>query len=258
MIISHQHKYVFVELPHTASTAISKELRENYSGEPILYKHSAYYEFTKIASPEEKKYFVFSGIRNPIDDLVSRYFKYKTNHNENYTNPERWKKNGGWIPAHQIKEYNDIVKNDLDFSGFFQRHCKLTYDNWSSLEHHNFDFVIHFENLQNDFQTVLNLIGIEPKRDLPQVNKTSEKEQDPFSYFSPETFQQAKEVLGPFMEKWGYEFPSEWGDASVPPMRQIEFQLLGIPRKFYWRYIKKQRGLGMPPVHVQVASDLDS
>ena len=67
MIISHKYKYLFVELPLTASTAVSKELRENYDGESILYKHATYHEFLKIASPEEKKYFVFSGMCNPLD-----------------------------------------------------------------------------------------------------------------------------------------------------------------------------------------------
>ncbi len=32
MIIRHRYKYVFVELPHTGSTAISEELRELYDG----------------------------------------------------------------------------------------------------------------------------------------------------------------------------------------------------------------------------------
>lgn len=43
VIISHEHKYVFAELPHTGSTAVSRELRENYAGEKILGKHSTYY-----------------------------------------------------------------------------------------------------------------------------------------------------------------------------------------------------------------------
>ena len=36
MIISHEHKYVFVEFPRTGTTAISKELCLNYFGKRIL------------------------------------------------------------------------------------------------------------------------------------------------------------------------------------------------------------------------------
>ena len=54
MIISHKYKYVFVGLPLAASTAISKELCEQYDGKAILAKHSIYQDFLKIATEEEK------------------------------------------------------------------------------------------------------------------------------------------------------------------------------------------------------------
>src|SRR2546426_260618 len=40
LIVSHKHRYVFVELPRTGSTAVRHELRELYDGTPILHKHS--------------------------------------------------------------------------------------------------------------------------------------------------------------------------------------------------------------------------
>ena len=49
MIISEKNKYLFLELPRTGSTAISKELRDHYDGKRILRKHSLYHEFKKIA-----------------------------------------------------------------------------------------------------------------------------------------------------------------------------------------------------------------
>ena len=90
MIISDEHKYVFVELPFTASTAISRELWEHYGGRRVLRKHSSYREFLKYASPEQRAYFVFSGMRNPLDEAVSLYVKLRTNHRNNYTKPMKW------------------------------------------------------------------------------------------------------------------------------------------------------------------------
>ena len=92
MIISHTHRYLFVELPRTGSTAISRELVQNYEGAHILWKHATYQDFLKVAKPEEKEYFVFSGIRNPLDDAVSRYFKIMTDHRERFTDPEKLKR----------------------------------------------------------------------------------------------------------------------------------------------------------------------
>ena len=60
MIISHVHRYLFVELPHTGSSAVSRELREHYAGTQILYKHARYAEFLRSCSAEERDYFVFS------------------------------------------------------------------------------------------------------------------------------------------------------------------------------------------------------
>jgi hypothetical protein len=71
MIISHKHKFLFVELPLTASTAISRELRANYGGEKILFKHATYQDFLRVANTHEREYFVFSGLRNPLDKAVS-------------------------------------------------------------------------------------------------------------------------------------------------------------------------------------------
>ena len=88
MIISHKHKYVFVELPQTASSAIAKELKANYDGHEILFKHALYStDFLKQAKPEEKAYKVISGMRNPMDICVSNYFKFKTDHENRYSNP---------------------------------------------------------------------------------------------------------------------------------------------------------------------------
>jgi len=40
VIISEKWKYIFVGLPYSASSAISKELIEKYDGKPLLGKHS--------------------------------------------------------------------------------------------------------------------------------------------------------------------------------------------------------------------------
>src|SRR3989338_4724317 len=77
MIISHKNKYLFIEMDNTGSTAISNELGRYYAGEEILWKHARYRDFLNQATAEEKKYFCFSGKRNPLDLLVTLYFRHK-------------------------------------------------------------------------------------------------------------------------------------------------------------------------------------
>jgi len=238
MIVSHEYKYLFVELPHTGSTSISKELREHYGGHTILAKHSPYNKFLRSASAEEKAYFVFSGIRNPLDVAVTEYFRLKTNHKEAFTKPKKWKKNGGWVPEYQLKQFKFIQDYNADFATFFKKYYKSPYDSWSCLSHKRFDFVIRFENLQDDFSKILHMLGIEQKRLLPTNNKTGGK-RDFLSYYTPEIQDQAKRVFGPFMKKWNYSFPPEWGNSSVSELSQLEFYLHSIPRNLYWRYLKR-------------------
>ena len=89
MIISHEHRFVFVELPRTGSTAVGKELIESYGGVRILRKHSSYGDFVRQATPDERTYFKFSSIRNPMDDAVSGYFKLATDHHGRYSDEMR-------------------------------------------------------------------------------------------------------------------------------------------------------------------------
>jgi hypothetical protein len=238
MIISHKYRYVYVELPRTGSKAISKELREQYHGSFIMRHHSTYIDFLKKASNEEKKYFVFSSIRNPLDSAVSGYFKYKTDHKQRYTSPVKLKKDRGIRGYLDYRVFDYLKRTNADFPTYFMKFYKIPYDNWASLSHNVFDFIIRFENIQEDFSKALTLIGIKQKRPLPLVNRTSMKERDFLTYYTPETIERAKRVFGPFMKKWGYEFPPEWGDASFSWYEMIGFGFFGLFRNFYWKHLR--------------------
>jgi hypothetical protein len=240
MIISHRYKYLFIEVPHTGTTAISRELREHYDGSPILRKHAHYSEFLKVATPEEQTYFAFAGIRNPLDEAVSLYFKYKTNHRGRFTRPRdtsarRVKAN---VTRANVETFKFIQETNANFPAFFKKTYKLPYNNVSSLSYKYCDFIIRFENIQADFVKALQFIGIEPVRPLPHINKTGQKRRDFSLYYTPEIIDQAKRVFGPFMKKWGYTFPPEWGDNSISHWDQVEFQCVDIVRNFYWKYVR--------------------
>jgi hypothetical protein len=248
MVLSHTYKYLFIELPHTASTAISRELCENYDGLSILSKHAHYHEFLRLASDEKKTHFVFAGVRNPLDVVVTLYFKQKTNHQGFFTDPKYWQKNGGHVSQADLLKFNFIRSNNADFVTYFRRFYRIAYDSWGTPSPKEFDYVIRYENLQDDFRQVLELLRIKQVRPLPIVNKTSEKEYDFWSYYTPEIHEQAIRVFGPYMKKWAYDFPAEWGDNRVPWSSQTQFYILRMIRKhllggpsFYAHLFRKLR-----------------
>lgn len=246
MIISHKYKYIFIEVPRTACTAIANELCLNYDGQRILHKHTLYPEFFRMANAEEKTYFVFAGVRNPLEIVVGDYFKIKNNHKGNYTNPKSWRKNGGWLNERDLEKFNWIKNTNADFPSFFLKYYKLPVDNLISLNENRFDYIIRFENLQDDFSQALELIGITKKRSLPSINKTTGKENKTLSYYTPEIQSRAIAICGPFMKKWGYDLPFEWGDNSITYINQLQFDILSIVRKVYWRYFRRTMGYGLP------------
>jgi len=242
MVISDKYKYLFIEMYNTGSTSISNELCEFYDGRRILRKHSRYHEFLKTATEEQKKYFVFSGIRNPMDTVISVYSKFANNHKGKYTDPQQWRKNGGYVKDKRLQLFSDIKNAQLTFQEYFLKYYKVPYDRWSRLDHEKFNYIIRYENIQNDFRAVLQKLNIEPLRDLPTLNKTEGK-QDYTNYYTPEIQKRAVFVFGPFMDKWGYSFPDDWNVKRTPLSSTILFSLLGIRRNLIWRQKDKVKEL---------------
>lgn len=239
MIISHQYKYVFVEYPRTGTTAVSNELCQNYSGMRILRKHSAYQEFLKSASPEEKKYFVFTSVRNPLDDAVSHYFKLRTDHRERYTNRKKVR-NGK-----RLAEYFDaflfryIESNNVDFPTYFRKFYVIPYNTWSTISIKRYNYIMRFENLSDDFASVLKMLEIDPIRPLPQRNVTGERKKEYWTYYTPEIIPRARRIFGPFMKQWGYEFPKEWGEQPISFWNQVEYEFFTLFRRVYWSVLRE-------------------
>ena len=231
MIISDEHKYLFVEQPHTACTATQAELRANYGGKKILDKHATYAGFLQVATPEQKRYFVFSGIRNPLDEAVSLYFKYRTDHAKKYSS--RW----DTLSERQQQAFEYVAAERADFASYLRRFYRRPYDNDTIIYHKHMDQVIRFEHLQEDFSLALQRLGLEQVRPLPMVNQTKERGSY-LDYYPPELRPYAARIFGPFMRKWGYELPADWVGVTVPRSAYIAFRILTPYRYIYRRYIR--------------------
>lgn len=240
MIISDKYKYVFIEFPQTGCSAVGRELMEQYDGRRILFKHAQLHEFMKNATEDEQKYFTFSTIRNPMDVVVSKYFKYLSDH-ENYA--EKKVQHGRMrrliMPKYEEARRDFIVNNDASFEDFFLKYYTLPYSAWSILSHHKLQYLMRFENLSEDFNEVLLRIGAEPKRPLPLFNKTGQKKKHFSEYYeSKKARERAIEIFGPYMREWGYEFPAHWEETSSVKPADGMYRLVNSFRKIYWRVLR--------------------
>ncbi len=177
MIISHKHKYIFVGLPFSGSSAISKELIEKYDGESIFTKHSNIQSVIKHKTINIKNYFVFAVYRDPIDINKSIYSKYINNTKEVFTDEKYLIINGGHISRKSVNLYHYIKSNNTTFEEFLKLNNKsfLPYDNVFSINEKHLDYVINFNKINSDFEIALTKIGLKSSRPLPIYNKTKDK-----------------------------------------------------------------------------------
>lgn len=243
MVISHRYKYLFIEIPLTASWAIHHELCTYYDGQLILHKPASYPEFRRIATDEEKKYFVFASVRNPLDAMVSGFFKYKTDHKRVFSNSEESLKYQ-IIDYADVNFYKHIRKSNITFESAFlsPKVWERPYSDMIEVSSDHLDFIIRYERLQEDFAEVLRLLGLEPVRPVPVTNKTQNRKANWESYYTPRMVEKAKRICGPFMHKWGYEFPPEWGDHQVSWQKQLEFRLANVMKKIYLVHFRYNDG----------------
>ena len=239
MIISHKYKFLFIGLPFSASSALTKELHTNYEGKPFLRKHSLYYEFAKVATEEEKKYFVFAVLRNPMEMTVTVYEKMRANAKGNFTNTQLFQKNGGHITDQQLERFKFIQDNNASFQEYFLQFFTKPHDTLASMTVNKCDFVIRYEHIAEDYITALKMAGVVSPLPLPVANKTSGKKKNEMDYYTEEIQQRAVYVFGPFLKKHGYNFPESWKNITIPYTSKILFELLSIVRRINQRLKKK-------------------
>jgi hypothetical protein len=238
MMISHEHRYVYIEVPRTGSSAVRRELREMYGAEPILRKHATYRDFLRQATDDEKTYFAFSGIRNPLDVAVTRYVHIKDNVKDHFTDPWSVQVRNSLASRIERRIYTWTKQRNATFEQFLMHWYLLPYDTWTSLDHEGIDMVLRFENLQEDFAQAVRRIGLEPVRPLPAVNVTPGRERSYVSYYTPHAIKRAVWVFGPYLEQWGYRFPESWDQVRVPTWSKVLMRIIRVYRSIYWKYFR--------------------
>lgn len=231
MVISDAHKYLFLEIPLTASWAIGNELCSHYGGERILHKHATFDEFQRSHVADGDDYLVFATVRHPLDKIVSRFLKLKTDHMGAFSSPEAAQEL--WTDYSDHEKFDFVSGSDATFQQYFRRYCRRPYGDLIDVSSDRLDFVIRYESLQQGFSKVLHLLGLERIRPIPLINPTAGKVRAWEFYYTSDIVEPAKRVCAPFMEKWSYEFPAAWGPHRPRWIDQVEYRLLGVVRKVY-------------------------
>jgi hypothetical protein len=184
MVISYKYKYIFVGLPYSGSSAITKELIEWYEGEFILKKHSNIQHLLKVQKIDLKDYFVFGVYRDPKQILISRYNKLLNNPDNRFSDPKFSKNRGGYVSDKAIKMSYQLRNEGISYQKFLAQKFKIfkfitiPYVNQFPVNAPYFNYVIRFKYLNEDFVEALKRIGIEKASRLKVLNRTNKDMQD--------------------------------------------------------------------------------
>ena len=185
-MISHKHKFIFIEVPKTGTTTICSVLKNNFDAvQP--HKHLDIEQYKETFPKETSSYFKFSFVRNPWSRVVSLYNRKEGIQKKNEMTFVEFV---DWIQlATDTCTMPTPKKNMIDF---------FKIDNELKI-----DFIGKLENIQKDFNIVCDKIGI-PQQQLPHENKSNHKHYT--EYYDDETKQIVAEKFAKDIEYFGYKF----------------------------------------------------
>ena len=194
-LITKSKYYVYFRVPKCATRTILNYLHQHTQIDFGFPRH------TKLNTGRNIRYdkswddlLKFAFVRNPWERLVSAYIdkiqgdslvqgiqlkNYKKKYNT-------FNKMVQFIKSAKLEELNEHFNSQTNL-----------------LPLNKLDFIGKFENLQKDFNTVCDKIGI-PRQELPHINKSKHKSYT--EYYDDETRQIVAEKYAKDIEYFGYEF----------------------------------------------------
>lgn len=201
-MISLKNKFLFIHIPKTGGNSIQNVLK-NYSEDSIIcskplqdgverfgissrqfgtWKHSTMNDYrTALGDDVFQGLFKFTSIRNPWDRMISSFFS-----------PHRG--NVAWD--------RDLFKSMLLETPPTSSYLSVLEQGKTS-SFVNIDYFMRFENLEDDFKKVCDLIGI-PREPLPVRNKSTRQVYT--SYYDDELAALVSQRFSDEITFFGYEF----------------------------------------------------
>jgi hypothetical protein len=201
-MISLKHNFLYVHIPKTAGNAVQNILR-HYSEDKIvcvtplqdgverfevrsdqfkIEKHSTLEDYRReLGDAQLERLFKFCCVRNPWERAISFYFSP-------HRGPVEWDKAAFIKLVPRIMPASEFVtlKNRKPRSPF-----------------ENVDFVIRYENLNEDFRQVCSRLNI-PPQELPVRNKSTRR---PFSeYYDPALVELVRNHFRDDIDHFNYRF----------------------------------------------------
>jgi hypothetical protein len=210
-ILSRELGVLFIQTPHTGSTAIGKLLREHLGGVRIpaeppasgggdgTVKHATLEELMtrgQITAEDRSGLVVAAGVRNPWDHVVTAFMRAQSGQG-------KWK---GQRTAPRELDFEAWVRARYAPSLLKRVRGQMPHRPKDYLS--GVDQIIRYEHLQEDFDELMRRVDAPPV-EVPRVNVTTAKEeaaQHWSTYFSPASRAIVADAYADWIERFSYRF----------------------------------------------------
>ena len=214
---------LFIQNARTGCSALGRLLVNHYGGEYVPKDQSKPWKFKKHASLRDIResgafsdtqlagMYIFSAIRNPFDSIASVYQKRL-----NWAQlPTSEKKKRWWWRSEKVRTQVEFADTH-SFDDFVDRFVDSPTGPKLSEQLRGVDFVMRFEQLQQDYETVMRKVGATSIVPIPIRNRTEGKR--PFqSYYSERSKGVIERVYERELEAFGYSFTAAPQRAANAP-----------------------------------------
>jgi Sulfotransferase family len=225
-IICRAHSLLFIMAPRTGCTAVANLLCQELGGEflpesdildargfaVMRHKHNTLkqlYEHHLLTPDEKNRFFTFTCVRNPYDSLVSLYVKLSSTYQyllEDDTafvhRVPGYVESMHWCRTHSFDEWIEERYGPRRVLRFFKKRRRASmYRRYTE----GADFVMRFEQLQQDFDVVLQRAGLDPLK-IPFFNATPERGSDYRAYYGKRSRELVESALEEDLQRYGYRF----------------------------------------------------
>lgn len=230
-VYSAERKYIFFANPQTASKAIALTLRQRLGGKQFpdheitrngklvaRMHHTTYSQILAaglLSEEELAKLFKFTCVRNPFDQLVSKYIKYCFRQGDN---PARYP----WLEGVEAASPDNSFPQWLAWlMKRFEEMDRLAKGPLEFLEHA--DLVIRFEALQEGFDEFLRHVGVTEAMSVTEFNitkgrvegeapaaevaaKPKKKKKNYTEYYDTACVEIVEKMYAPILKRFNYRF----------------------------------------------------
>lgn len=241
-IICRDYKLLFIMVYGTGCSAIGKELQERLNGEYLPHedivrggrkllgrKHNSVAQLLRYGAISERElsdYLIFGTVRNPFDSFTTQYERLVgtwMHHAMSNSDPAAWVNRNGKIHAIRLRSKQFLRMHWASMLGF-DRWVYSRLGKWQakSLIESPFrsgpanlrraypliegvNMIVRYENLEADFNKVLQAAGVSEHVQLPKYNVTPGKKSYK-EYYSPRLRDYMEKYLREELEVYGYSF----------------------------------------------------